>query len=511
MQMKFSLLRRLIGARDGSVIVLFAVAAPVIALLVGMAIDYSMAASQRDQLDSIADAAALAAVTPQMLTQADSISQQTAQTTFTAQAAAVGSVSSPSATITVQDNGPQRTVTVSYTATYNTIFAKLLGVKTIPLGGSSTATATGLPNINFYLLLDSSPSMGLPATASGISTLESNTTQQEGGCAFACHESNPTTSDNAGNPGGVKGNGSFDYNCYPTNTKAHNPCWDNYTLAKTGLNLTLRIDMLRTAVQDLMTQATSLEAENNNSVKYEAAVYSFDALFHTIQTMTSDLSSVSNAMPNFQMQPVYNNNTLMAADQNGNWLWGQQGAGNSDEDTDFDNALANINRQMATPGNGGNGAGDTPQEVLLIVTDGVEDENVTGYVPPPPINNDGENASVGRYQSPMQYNITNGGHSNYASITGGVYYSPTNLLNPVTCQTIKNRGIRIGILYLTYLPLGSEKWYADWVKDFQPDIGSYLQACASPGLYSQVSDDSQIPAALQALFNQAVQTARLVK
>jgi Flp pilus assembly protein TadG len=486
--MRFSFLRRLAGACDGGVLILFAIAVPVVAFLVGMAIDYSMAASKRDQLDAIADSAALAAVTPQMLAQADSASQTAAQNTFNAQADALSGISSPSAAVQVTDSGPQRTVTVSYTATYNTIFAKLLGMSTIPLGGSSQATATGLPNINFYLLLDSSPSMGLPATASGITILENNTKAQEGGCAFACHESNPTSSDVAGNPGGE----------------------DNYTLAK-NLGLTLRIDMLRTAVQDLMTQATSLETENNNSVKYQVAVYSFDALFHTIQTMTSDLSSVSNAMPDFQMQEVYSNNVLLAHDNNNNWIPGQPGASNSDEDTDFDNALANINQQMATPGNGGNAVGDTPQEVLLIVTDGVEDENVTGYTPPPPINNDGENASAGRYQSPMQYNITNGGTSSYASITGGVYYSPTNPPSPATCQTIKNRGIRIGVLYLPYLSLGSEKWYADWVADFQPDIGSYLQACASPGLYSQVTDDSQIPEALQALFDEAVETARLVK
>ena len=46
-----------------------------------------------------------------------------------------------------------------------------------------------------------------------------------------------------------------------------------------------------------------------------------------------------------------------------------------DADTNYDTAMNGINTTMPTPGNGTNLPGDTPQEVLFFVTDGVEDEN----------------------------------------------------------------------------------------------------------------------------------------
>jgi hypothetical protein len=59
------------------------------------------------------------------------------------------------------------------------------------------------PNIDFYVLLDNSPSMALPATTAGITKMQSLTTQEEspGGCAFACHHvSTNANTDTKGNP-----------------------------------------------------------------------------------------------------------------------------------------------------------------------------------------------------------------------------------------------------------------------------------------------------------------------
>jgi hypothetical protein len=123
---------------------------------------------------------------------------------------------------------------------------------------------------------------------------------------------------------------------------------------------------------------------------------------------------------------------------------------------------------MPNPGGGTNSAGDTPQEVLFLVTDGVEDETVNGS----------------RVQS---------------------------LMNTSYCTTIKNRGVRIAVLYTTYLPLPTNSWYNSYIASFQPNIGSNLQSCASPGLYFQVSTDQDISSAMIALFDQAVKTAYLAK
>jgi hypothetical protein len=84
-------------------------------------------------------------------------------------------------------------------------------------------------------------------------------------------------------------------------------------------------------------------------------------------------------------------------------------------------------------------------------------------------------------------------------------------MDPSYCTTIKNRGIRIAVLYTTYLPLPTNDWYNTYIAPFQPNIGPNLQSCASPGLYFQVSTDQDISAAMIALFNAAVRTAHLTR
>jgi hypothetical protein len=130
--------------------------------------------------------------------------------------------------------------------------------------------------------------------------------------------------------------------------------------------------------------------------------------------------------------------------------------------------MIKINTAMPAPGNGTTLAGDTPQEVMFFVTDGVEDEDVSGS----------------RQESVM---------------------------DPGRCTTIKNRGIRIAVLYTTYNPLPTNSWYNSHVKPFQPNIGPSLQSCASPGLYFEVDNTGDISGALSALFEQAVESAYLSK
>ena len=302
------------------------------------------------------------------------------------------------------------------------------------------------PNIDFYLLLDSSPSMAIAATPAGISTMVANTQSQcdsppaggpTCGCAFACHETHPAgehycnafncTQPGTGNPGGE----------------------DNYALAR-NLSVTLRIDLVRQAAQDLTTTATNTATQNH--ANYRMAVYTFDVVLNTIQTLTSNLSTVSTSAGNIQQLTVYQNNMLTSSNNN------------SDADTNYDAAMIGINSAMPAPGNGSNIQGDTPQEVLFFVTDGVEDETVSGS----------------RQESVM---------------------------DPARCTTIKNRGIRIAVLYTVYLPLPTNGWYNSHVKPFIANVAPKLQSCASPGLFSQINSGGDISGALSQLFEQAVQSA----
>jgi Flp pilus assembly protein TadG len=397
----------------GNLSVVFALTLVPVVGLIGMGVDFSMSSKRKAILDAIADSASLAAVTPAMLSQTDSASITTATNLFNAQVGSVSGIGSVTLAVSASDSGLSRTVTVNYTTSATALFGKLLGKTTIPLTGTSQSTASVPPNIDFYLLLDNSPSMAIAATTSGINTMVANTSDQ---CAFACHESD--TSPN-----------------------------DYYGLAR-SLGVTLRMDLVAQATQNLMTTAQSTETSNN--ANYRAAIYTFNYGFNTITSLTSSLTTAKSQAANIGIYEVPYQN------------W------NNDTITDYTDAMTQINSIMPNPGNGTNQKGDTPQEVLFIVTDGVEDETVNGS----------------RVQA---------------------------LMDPSYCTTIKNRGIRIAVLYTTYLPLPTNAWYNQYISPFQPNIGPNLQSCASPGLYYAVTTNQDISAALISLFNSAVATAHLTK
>ncbi len=275
--------------------------------------------------------------------------------------------------------------------------------------------------------------MAIAATTSGINTMVANTSAQ-GGCAFACHETNPSA-DSLGNPNGE----------------------DNYTLAK-NLNVVTRIQNMATATSSLMTTATSTEAANNAT--YDMAIYTFNVSgLNTIQTLTSNLTTAQTAASGIDVVEVCSNNWLTCSNNN------------NDTDTDFNTAMNAINNIMATPGTGTSGS--SPQEVLFLVTDGVDDKTSSTC---------SQTLDGNRCQQPF---------------------------DTTWCTTVKNRGIRIAVLYTEYLPLPTNSWYETWISPFQSQIATNMQSCASTGLYFQVTTDDDITAAMEALFEQAVSSARL--
>jgi Flp pilus assembly protein TadG len=447
---------RIVRDNRANVAMIFALALFPLVFLGGMAIDYTVSSDRQAQLNGFADAAALSAVTPTMMSQSNAKATTAAQNTFTGQASALSGVTYLPANLTVNvttGTGGTRTAKVSYTAASATFFSGILGMASINLAGSATATGGLPPNIDFYLLLDDSPSMAIAATLSGIQTMVNNTASQ-GGCAFACHETHPS-SDSLGNQGGI----------------------DNYQLSK-NLGVTLRIDLLRQAAQDLTTTARTT-MNTTNSV-YRMAIYTFDVAVNTIQALTTNMATAKTAAGNISLMQVYANNMLTSSNNN------------SDADTNFDNAFNKINTIMPNPGSGTNTAGDTPQEVLFLVTDGVEDQvvNKVGSNCPSVASGKGSAISISGTQCRQQSLIS---------------------LNPDWCTTIKNTGARIAVLYTVYYPLPTNAWYTSYIAPFQSQIGPTLSACASPGLYFEVDSGGDISAALSALFQQAVQSAYLSK
>jgi Flp pilus assembly protein TadG len=326
--------RRFRRDEGGAMAMTMGLAAIPLIFSVGAGIDYGTANMVKSKLDAAADAAALSAVDHNAITGTAALAQTTAQTTFNAQAANIANVTVGSVSATVTDSATGRTAVVNYTATKPNLFMGVFGTPTMTITGSSTSQA-GLPtNINFYLLLDNSPSMNIAATSAGITTMV-NATPAQGGCAFACHESDPAA-DNLGNPGGV----------------------DNYTLAN-QLGVVTRMENLASATQSLM--STALAAQGASGSQYEMAIYTFnDAGLNTIQSLTSNLANAETAAANINVLEVYSNNYLTKTNNN------------NDTDTNFETAMSQVNGIMPTPGLGT--PNSTPREVLFVVSDGVDDE-----------------------------------------------------------------------------------------------------------------------------------------
>ncbi len=502
------LLSRLLRDRRGNILMIYALSAPIVLLAVGFAVDFGRAAQLRTKLNAAADAAALVALTPAMMVQNNATAQAAAVTMFNAQAGSVsGLYGAAAVTVTItnpNNNALDRIVQVCYSAAEATIFSGILGASSLPLGDCATAQAQIPPNINFYLLLDNSPSMQLPATQAGITQMQSLTPYQDGGngCAFACHQYSTNNGDTTGNTCTASGaspvyvgtsSGTQLYYCTTTKgskcSDGSTPSTivysgvtyyyctvgaqiDNFQLSRNN-NIQLRLDQLTSAVSTLMqtAQNTANSTPYNPPPTYQFAVNSMDSSwqigFQNLMALTpSYISGWASAASSFGVMEMFDNNNVC-----GNSSCNTSG-GTGDVATNYDNAMSSANAQMPNPGKGTNASGDLPQEVLFIVTDGVEDE-------------------------------TNGGVRLIQQINAG---TSTNY-----CSTIKGRGIKIAVLYTEYLPVPANSFYVGNVEPFQPNIGPALQACASPGLFYDAAIGSDLSQALATLFQAAVQSANLTQ
>ncbi|BBB95738.1 MULTISPECIES: TadE/TadG family type IV pilus assembly protein [Bradyrhizobium] len=426
--------------RSGNIAVTFGLAVLPLVVAVGCAIDYSRANQIRSKLISAADAASVGSIAKASpgfigagaMTSDGEISAGEADATkiFNGNIFNQNGFTLTSVTPTMTKTGGVITSTVKFTADVPTMFLGVIGQSKMTVTGASTSTANMPLYIDFYLLLDNSPSMGVAATPTDVTKMVNNTSDQ---CAFACHDYN-----NANN---------------------------YYNLAKT-LGVTTRIDVLRSATQQLMDTAANTATYAS---QYRMAIYDFGASSKTIGlralfSLSTSLSSAKSAAGNIDLMGVYGNNDAYTADK----------------DSQFSTVLPAISNAISAPGPGTAAA---PMKYLFFVSDGVADEPNSSCLKPISGGN--------RCQSPI---------------------------NPALCTAIKNRGIKIAVLYTTYLQLPTNSWYMTWIDPFNQgpfgpspnsQIAQNMQACASPGFYFEVSPTQGIADAMNALFKKAVADARI--
>jgi Flp pilus assembly protein TadG len=316
-------MRAFVADRRGNVAITFGIAAVPLVLATGAAVDYSVANGAKAKLDALADAAALSAVNKPAMALTAEVAKKNAENMFKAQAGLIKGVTLGDVSVKITES-TGRSSLVTYAATTDTTLAAILGVKTMQLGGNATAHSAIPTYIDFYLLLDNTPSMGVAATPADVDVMVKKTPDK---CAFACHD----LSDN---------------NNY-------------YQLAKKN-NVTLRIDVMRQATQKLMDTATETRT---NSDQFRMAIYTFGTSctklgVGEIFKLSTNLASAKTNADKIDLMTIPN-----------------QGY-NNDQCTDFDEALTAINDEIKNPGDGTKS--DKPQKILFFVSDGVADANNPG-------------------------------------------------------------------------------------------------------------------------------------
>lgn len=451
--------KRFFVDRSGNLAIIGALSLMPLLGTAGLALDVTHAIKVKTRLQWAADAAVVGSITDKsagvaqaMAMTADgsvSVSESEARSIFAAQMADGTAIDLPSKAagksdpedleetartfnVSVVKSGRDINVSATFSTLVPTTFMKIFGKDTIEVDGIAKATFQSNSFMDFYMLLDNTPSMGVGATPEDVDKLIAATKNQADSgsrnCAFACHI--------------VSEKGVADKN-------------SNYFVAR-KVGATIRIDVVAKAVAALTKEAEKTETYPN---QYRMAAYTFgqkaeDADLYEVSSLTDDLKDIQTKADTISLMSIpfqgYNN----------------------DQITSFDKALTRMNSEIPAPGDGSSPA--KAEKVVYFVADGVGDS----YKP----------AGCTK------------------KVTGGRCQEPIDV---TYCKTLKDRGIKIAVLYTTYLPLPTNSWYNTWIKPFQPEIGTKMQACASPGLYFEVSPSQGIESAMKALFVKIIRSPRL--
>ncbi|TRL31330.1 pilus assembly protein TadG-related protein, partial [Rhizobium straminoryzae] len=304
------------------------IAAPLVGVA-GMAVDIGYALDQRTTLMAAADAAAVGALSEKSAGVAAALAMtgdgtvavgsQDARHLFEGQLGGQSGAKVTRVDIDISRSGGDLYSSLTFTAEVPTAFMTIFGYDSMQISGTATATYQTNAFVDFYMLLDNTPSMGLGATAADIAAMQRNTPDS---CAFACHET-------------------------------QNP--DNYYLVAKSIGVNMRIDVVREATQELTHDATKYAQTVG---QYRMAVYSFGATADTaglteVAPMSDDMAKVRTATDALDLMTTPKNNYK------------------SNQLTDFDAALTKLKTIIGTGGTGTTNS--NRQKVLFFVSDGVAD------------------------------------------------------------------------------------------------------------------------------------------
>ncbi len=464
-------------SRRGSIPILFALSLLPLVGLIGLGIDYGVAASNKTKLDTAADAAAIAAVVTAKTYLADNAGQADATTkaiaagiakatnAFRANVGTVALAQIDLPTPQLSRNGQTLTAVVSYSAAVRNTFGPLFGSPTTTLTNTATATTDIASYLDFYLLLDVSGSMGLPTSEEGMARLaavnKDNYDDYKQGCQFACH--------------------------FPGQT--------GWGLAVRQIQL--RSDAVNKAVCSLIKRASNPAVPN----QYRVGLYPFVSRMGTLAKITSNVANLNTTAqcgsdwPNGQLAltNLLDTGSTQLATLN------DPSTGTGSGGTHFENVLPQIKSEITSFGDGSSMNKSKP--FVFLITDGMQNY---------------------QYYSTFQNNKQN--YPGYPSLFPGFFDawwsdngSEPMPIDPSNCDAVKRAGATMSVLYIPYNIIrfvdrgGDTAWENNRVNGFSPTLATPLKSCASPGFFFSANTSDDITASLNAMFDKALQVARITK
>lgn len=571
---------RLRSDQGGNVMMIMGFAIIPLTFIAGFSVDYSRAMSLQTQLNAAADAAALAAVAPAMILQSNSESQTAATKMFNSQTARLSGFRNLNLTVNISAStsggssgalGYLRKATVTYTVDSINQFGNILGSQTLTVGGTASASAQQPPNVDFYLAMDNSPSMLLPATSDGVAKViaATKTSENSNGCAFACHaqiphDDNIWIKDQQARhillSAGYYGSGSNQgvYYRYDRNTQllydsSGNPM--NTTTSSTSGGVTT-VTTVTYSLPNWDNRNGAIVINRTTSVKRGSAAavvtgpVQFDTGFYadgywlthnygdiysspsSILLRKDDMVSAASQLIPFAAQQASLYQVTYRA-QMFSFDWTRSGnttpVRTLNSLTNVSSYASGFSADSLFPADDYWWKNSMPTSSLNIDDKATETANMLTAM-----NNIIPTAGTGAPGATPQkilFIITDGMLDQPNG--SGRYFGPMRSTDLAKCTTIKGKGIKIAILYTQYLPesLVGDSWSQSNIAPFlmappapypagnagsSDQVLTGLQSCASPGtngapLVQTVTADDDITTALQQLFSTALQTARLVQ
>lgn len=217
--------------------------------------------------------------------------------------------------------------------------------------------------------------------------------------------------------------------------------------AATGAKL--RIDTVRLGLKNV---AEAVQSTRSQADIYRVALFALGVTAQTAVTskieeltpLTSDMSAFTTSGQYLGLMSLHVNNY------------------NNFSLTDLNSAMGALNSRIAAPGDGT--SVNQAEKYVILITDGVQD----------------------------RWPVTScKGYKSGTRCTDYIYEQ--------SCAALKSRGVKVAVLYTTYTPMTDDS-YIKFVKPFESQIPVALRACASSGLFFEVSADQGIPEAMETLF-----------